>query len=97
MNFSNWVDVYACDGKWRIEIKVDADTEENLTIYMPTSDWGKPHSGGYIRLNSGKPEIANGQLLLWYDDNNNVSFKYTEIGNQIMIEILNREIVFENE
>lgn len=96
LNFSNWTETYACKGKWKIEISDKGNPAEKINIYMPTSEWGKPHSG-YWQLYSGRMEIKEKELLIWQNEKVSVRLNYSEDDSTIGLVIYGRLITFERD
>lgn len=96
LNYSNWTDVYACQGKWKIGIIENKESEAQLNVYMPTARWGESHSG-YWTIYSGRFEIRSKELLIWGNPSGSKRLNYLERDNQIKLVIYGRQIVFEKE
>jgi|SRR5690554_2544011 len=92
LNFSNWTETFACEGKWKMEF-VD-EQESKIEIFMPTSRWGEKHSG-FFTLYSGRFEFDDNTILIWQNENVPVRLSYEELIDKIKIHILGRNIVFE--
>lgn len=90
LNFSNWTDTYACEGKWEIEF---SNKESKIEIYMPTSRWGEEHSG-FFTLYSGRIEFDKNKLLIWQNEETAVRLNYTEFKNHLTLTISGHSIQF---
>ena len=96
LNYSNWTDTYACEGKWKVEFVKKGKTNEELNIYMPTARWGESHSG-YWTIYSGRMKILEKELLIWQNNEQPVRLSYLENKNLVNLVIFGRQITFEKE
>lgn len=94
LNYSRWTDTYACEGKWKIEILDIRTPAQKINIYMPTSEWDKPHSG-YWKIHSGRMEVKEIELLIWQNEEVPVHLSYSQNDSFISLWIYGRQINFE--
>ena len=94
LNYSRWVDTYACDGRWEIEITDQGTSEEKIGIYMPVSEYGKPHSG-FWNIFTGRFEFNGHELLVWQNEQVPSRLSYGEEDACITLWIYGRKITFE--
>lgn len=93
LNYSRWVDTYASDGKWEIEIN-DQETPKKINIYMPVSEYGKPHSG-FWNVFRGRFEFKGRELLVWQNEEVPSQLSYGEEDGCVTLWIYGRKITFE--
>ena len=91
LNFSNWTETYACEGRWEFEF---SNEDSKIEIYMPTSRWGEKHSG-FFTLYSGRIEFDKNEMLIWQNEETPTRLNYTEFENHIALSILGNSIQFE--
>jgi hypothetical protein len=103
---SRWTDLYACKGKWKIEIQKNDISKPIIRISIPTGQWNGPHTNYWI-LHSGPFEILRerginhnkSELSIFQIDKTSLIFNLKEDidNNLVTLTILNQEIIFEIE
>ncbi|MCU0420366.1 MAG: hypothetical protein MUC38_12010 [Cyclobacteriaceae bacterium] len=96
LNFSTWVDLYPCTGRWKMEVSKAANRELRLEIFMPVAEWGKPHTR-YFTVYSGILHVEEHNLRIQQDEGQQIKLSCSRTTTGLKIHIYSRWITFERE
>jgi len=98
---SRWTDLYACKGKWKMDLELGENSKQIVNIYMPTGDWGGTHTN-YFTVYQGRLEIVKNicakgnesELRIWQNEDSPIALKFSETSTNINVTIIGTVITF---